>query len=454
MRCRRPSPPALSRERARGPNRVRRQIGDWFPSPARGRGARGDGRVARGLARRIAPAKSGLFDYRGVSEIFAEHARSTAGRDLDYSALDYARLEADGPQQWPYKASTREPQRLYADGVFPTASGRARFLNVGYVPVAEPVSAHYPLRLSTGRLRDQWHTMSRSGLVPALTRHAEEPFVYLHPGDIQRYKIGDGALVRIKTRRGQIVLPAMGDDSLKPGHAWLPMHWGSGFIAGDGVNALANSARDPISHQPELKHSAAAIEVLEYEWQASAWVRGSIPVLRQRLARWLALFPYAVLMPTAIGGEGLRLRLASPRKVSAAVLAELARDLRLDEADLAFDDPARGILRRILRRDGQVAAYLLAGDTRAQDALLQWIDSGVAPPSIAQVLMGRAQAAARAQVICACENVSDLAINSAIDAGQQLEQLKATLKCGTACGSCVPQIKRMIQRRNTMELQA
>lgn len=410
-------------------------------------------RIARKLAQRIAPQKSSLFDYKDPSDIFAEHAQCTAGRDLDYSALDYARLEADGPQQWPYRGSTDAPQRLYADGIFPTANGRARFMDVGYEPVAEAISAQYPLRLSTGRLRDQWHTMSRSGLVPALTRHAEEPFVYLHPGDLRRYKISAGALVRIKTRRGQLVLPAKGDDGLKPGHAWLPMHWGSGFIAGDGVNALANSARDPISHQPELKHSAAGIEVLKYEWQASAWVRGSIPVLRQRLARWLALFPYAVLMPSAIGGEGLRLRLAGPTKASATVLTELMQDLKLDEADLAFDDPARGVVRRILRHDGQVAAYLLAGDTRAQDALLQWIDSGLAPASIAQVLMGRAPATARAQIICTCENVSDQAINSAIDAGQPLEQIKTTLKCGTACGSCLPQIKRMIQHRNTMEQQ-
>src|SRR5690606_25869606 len=136
----------------------------------------------------------------------------------------------------------------------------------GYVPVAENISAHYPLRLTTGRMRDQWHTMSRSGLVPALSRHVEEPFVYLHPGDMQRYHIVDDALVKIRTRRGHVILPAKGDDSLKPGHAFLHMHWGSAYIAGHGVNALANGARDPISHQPELKHSAAGIEVLRYAW--------------------------------------------------------------------------------------------------------------------------------------------------------------------------------------------
>jgi assimilatory nitrate reductase catalytic subunit len=265
---------------------------------------------------------------------------------------------------------------------------------------------------------------------------------------MKRYKIASDALVRIKTRRGHIVLPAMADENLKPGHAWLPMHWGSGFMAGHGVNALSNNVCDPVSHQPELKHSAAAVEALKYGWHATAWIQGSIPVLRQRFAKWLAAFPYAVLMPTAVGGEGLRLRLASPEKPDAPVLEELVGDLALDDADLTFDDPARGVIRRILRCDGQVAAYLLAGDTRAQEALLQWADSNVTPENIGQVLMGRAPGVARACNVCTCESVSDQAIHTAIDAGYPLEQLKTELKSGTACGSCLPQIKRMIQRRN------
>src|SRR5690606_33327513 len=148
------------------------------------------------------------------------------------------------------------------------------------------------LRLTTGRLRDQWHTMSRSGLVPALMRHAEEPVLHLHPGDMQRYRLKDDALVKIKTRRGELVLPARSDTGLKPGHAFLPMHWGSRHMAGAGVNVLSNSARDPWSHQPELKHSAAHLEALTYPWHASAWVQGDATLIQQRLKRWLSRLPY------------------------------------------------------------------------------------------------------------------------------------------------------------------
>jgi assimilatory nitrate reductase catalytic subunit len=407
--------------------------------------------VAQKLAAHIAPHKAALFNYKDEAQIFAEHALTTAGRDLDYSTLDYAQLEAHGPQQWPYTKPTRRSVRLYQNGIFATPSQRAQFLDVGYTPVAESVSAHYPIRLTTGRLRDQWHTMSRTGLVPALTRHAEEPFIHLHPLDMQRFKLTNDVIVKVKSKRGHLILPAISDDTLKPGHGYIPMHWGSGFMAGDGVNALANNARDPVSHQPELKHSAVGIEVMKYEWHATGWIQGSISLLRQKLSKWLTAFPYAVILPTAIGHEGIRLRLAGPRPPQGAKLDELIHDLSLDQADLAFDDPARGLVRRILRHNDTIKAFLLAGDTRAHESLLQWADTGLAPENISHVLLGRVQAVTRARIVCTCESVSDQAIEQAIAQGDTLAQLKDKLKCGTSCGSCLPQIKQLIQRSNRLE---
>src|SRR3546814_9813828 len=129
------------------------------------------------------------------------------------------------------------------------------------------------------------------------------------------------------------------------------------------------------------------------------------------------------------------------------MLTMLVRDLCLEDADLVFDDPARGVVRRILRRGAGIAAYLLAGDVRASEALLNWADTGITPGNIGQVLLGRSPSMARAQVICSCMNVSDVAIQAAIDAGSDLAALKATLTCGVTCGSCLPQIKRMFQTK-------
>ena len=400
--------------------------------------------IARRLAARIAPEKAPLFAYPDEAAIFAEHARSTAGRDLDYSRLSYTVLQTQGPQQWPFHAATQGSRRLYANGIFPTANGRARFVDVGYIPVAESTSAAYPLRLTTGRMRDQWHTMSRSGLVPALNRHVEEPLVYLNRGDMRRYKLLDDMLVRIKTKRGAIILPAKADDGLKPGHAFMHMHWGSAFMAGNGINALANPARDPISHQPELKHSAAAVQVLDFPWAAGAWIQGDPALWRPRLTHWLERFPYAVLLSSALGGHSLRLRLAGPAAITTSLLEELARDLGLEQAELAFDDPAKGIMRRIRYQEGRLSAWLLAGDTRAANALLQWADTGQAPASISQILLGRGPAITRSHIVCTCANVTDTQLTDAIAAGHDLDTLKTSLKCGMTCGSCLPQIKRMM----------
>jgi assimilatory nitrate reductase catalytic subunit len=440
--------------------------------------------VATRLARRIAPDKARHFDYAGEREIFAEHARTTAGRDLDYSALTYEVLEREGPQQWPYRPSAgaheharndgRQAQaaanaqaganrgaggaasgttRLYADGRYATPNGRARFIDVGYTPVAEPITAEYPLCLTTGRLRDHWHTMARTALSPALTRHVEEPWLSLHPGDMVAAHLAEGALAKVRSRRGELFIAVRADDSLQPGQAFLPMHWGSAFIAGDGVNALTNPARDPASRQPELKHSAIAIEPAALPWQAAGWIRGDAAALRQALASWLRRFPYAAVLPTAWGGGGVRIAMAAARAPCFQTLEALCAALALTQPHAAFDDPHRGILRRVALAEKTPAAFLLAGDERLDarlfDALSAWADGGAAPASMAQLLMGRTAAVARARTVCVCHGVSDRAIEAGIAAGLDLDGLRRTLRCGTGCGSCGPEVARMVSRAHT-----
>jgi assimilatory nitrate reductase catalytic subunit len=412
--------------------------------------------VAMRLARRVAPAKVAHFDYADESQVFAEHARSTAGRDLDYSALTYGILERDGPQQWPYRPAAA-PQdggtaRLYADGRFATPDGRARFVDVGYIPVAEPVSDAYPLRLTTGRLRDHWHTMARTALSLKLIRHVEEPLLSLHPGDMARAGMAEGALARAASPRGELYVAVRADDSLQPGQAFLPMHWGSAFISGDGVNALTNPARDPWSRQPELKHSAIAVEPAALPWQAAGWVKGDAATLRQALAPWLRRFPYAVLLPSALGGGGVRIALAAAHAPDIETLEALCAALGLTQPHAAFDDPHRGVLRRVALADRMPAAFFLAGASRLPgglfkglfDALSAWADGGAAPASIAQLLMGRAAPVARARTVCVCHGVTDQAIHAGIAAGLDYEGLRQTLRCGTGCGSCGPEISRMV----------
>lgn len=418
--------------------------------------ARPDWRLAAGvatrLARRIAPARAARFDYADESEVFAEHARTTAGRDLDYSALSYAILERDGPQQWPYRRDAQGGvRRLYADGRFATPGGRARFADIGYTPVAEPVCADYPLRLTTGRLRDHWHTMARTALSAALTRHVEQPWMSLHPRDMAAAGLADGALAKVRSRRGQLYIAVRADDSLRAGQAFLPMHWGSAFIAGDGVNALTNPARDPLSRQPELKHCAIAVEHAALPWQAAGWIRGDAALLRQRLAPWLRRFPYAAVLPTALGAGGARIALAAAQAPDIDTLEALCAELDLARPQAAYDDPHRGIVRRIALAGTSPAAFLLAGDTRVVDTLEAWADGGPPPASLAQLLMGRTRPVARDRTICVCHGVTDRAIQAGIAAGLDLDGLRRTLRCGTGCGSCGPEVARMVARAHSHE---
>jgi assimilatory nitrate reductase catalytic subunit len=412
--------------------------------------ARPDWQIAQDIARRIEaklyPGRPSLFTYENPEAIFEAHKRTTIGRDLDIGGLSYGLLEQQGPQQWPFPAgATQGKTRLYEDGVFPTDSGRARFYDVGYKPVAESVNSHYPLHLTTGRVRDHWHTLSRTGLVPTLNRHEEEPRLSMAPEDLKRFKLAEGDLVRIKNKRGSLVLPVVGDTALRPGSAFLPMHWGGSYLAGLGVNALTAPVLDPVSKQPELKHCAVNVAPAKLGWQAVAYLQGDAATLRPALQYWLAAFPYAVLLPVADGGSGVRLRLAAEHAPDTEVLHKLIADLELNGGDVAtFDDPARGIVRRVRVADGKPCAFLLAGDKRAEAALAEWLDGGPTPASLARLLIGGGPVVARARVVCACVGVREDAIRKAVAAGCDVDGLKSQLGCGTGCGSCVPELARLV----------
>src|SRR5512134_768534 len=406
---------------------------------------------ARRLARRLHPAREALFAWRTPEELFAEHRETTRGRDLDITGLDYGVLEAQGPQQWPYPegAAAGRP-RLYQDGRFATRSGKARFVAVSQRGTAEDADARHPLRLLTGRLRDQWHGMARTGNTGRLFSHVEGPALSLNPDDARHLKLAAGDLAKVISRRGSLVLPVELDQRQRPGQAFIPMHWGSRFLSGLGVNALMPAACDPVSRQPELKHAAVRVERAALPWRLAALALGSPEALMARLQPFLARFPFAACVPFGREREGVSLCAAAEVAPDAGLLAELDAALGLGgEGMLEYRDARRGVSKRVRFHDDRLVAVRLSGETLAYGWLRDAAAEGQAAEQLRRWVLAPAArlpaAAPTSKVVCNCLDVSEDRIAARIAQGADLAALQGELGCGTQCGSCLPEIRRMLR---------
>ena len=200
------------------------------------------------------------FMYQSAEEIFAEFAALTEGTLCDISGASYTRLKRHGPVQWPYpKSKPTERARLYENGRFATADGKAAFIAVEHAPPVESPDKDYPLILTTGRLKHHWHTMTRTGKNAALRRRAPDPVLEINRADARRGNIQDADFVEIISRRGKVMAQARVTEEIVQGTCFLPFHWSrdEGFFKA--ANNLTLSARDPVSRQPELKACAVRV---------------------------------------------------------------------------------------------------------------------------------------------------------------------------------------------------
>ncbi len=419
--------------------------------------ARADWAIATDFARRLGPRlgradAARLFPWHAPAEIFLEHRAATRGRDLDITGLDYAKLERDGPQQWPCpEGATAGRARLYADGRFPTASGRARFVDTRHAPPAESAEPRLPLLLNTGRLRDQWHGMSRTGTVPRLYSHAPRPALAMHPADLADRRLVAGDIARVTGRRGEILVAVEANADLARGQVFLPMHWGGRSVRGAGVNTLTSAAFDPLSKQPELKLAAVEVTKAELPYGIVGLARldaglGALDALQQLLDRFahatLALFGRDAAFVEFVARDG-----NAPAAASLAALDE-ALGFVAGVRELRYDDAARGVSKRIRFRDGQIGAARLAGETRAAAWLREALLRGVAEPDarrFAAAPIDRVPAAAppRGRIVCDCHDVAEAELRRELAAAKPLADIQARLKCGTQCGSCLPELRRL-----------
>ncbi len=423
--------------------------------------ARHDWQIATEFARRLGAhlgqqkKADRLFPYTQPEQVFNEHRESTRGRDLDITGLSYALLDESGPQQWPLPTgATTGKARLYSDGVFEKPDGKAQFANTVYMATADKIDARHPLHLLTGRLRDQWHGMSRTGKVAQLFNHAEEAVISMNEDDMQRRAIRSGDLVKVSNKRGQLVLRAQASEEMQPAQTFIPMHWGSQFMHGLGVNALMSSAFDRISHQPELKHAAVKVEKLDPVWRMSVMRCGLTHDLLQNLRPLLKHFEYASCGLFGRDPAIVILRAAHTKVPDDSLIIELDRLLGMTESApmLRYDDAKRGISKRVLVENGQVTGVRLTGETLAAEWLKEIMAQGQLTDELRRWALAPLSAPpsgqrSRGKVVCSCLDVCENEITSNIVLGADFSALQDRLKCGTQCGSCVPELKQLLHKQ-------
>lgn len=204
------------------------------------------------------------FDFSDAADIYEEHTKLSKGTSIDISGLSYDRIKEMGSVQWPVPQKGHEgTKRLFENGQFLTPDKRANIHVSGNENEHEEVSKDFPLILTTGRIRDQWHTMTKTGKVSKLNKHSPKPFLEIHPSDAETRGINDGNIVKIVNKRGEVRVAAKVTNSIKRGVVFLPMHWGKKLNKDfSRANNLTSHAIDPLSKQPGFKF--AAVEVARF----------------------------------------------------------------------------------------------------------------------------------------------------------------------------------------------
>ncbi|MGX1096453.1 nitrate reductase [Amorphus sp. MBR-141] len=409
--------------------------------------AKPDWWIVTEIARRMGFAAA--FPYASVGEIFAEHAALSAFENGGTRAFDIGGLAGLGaagyhdlaPVRWPLRGDGRAQTRFGADGRFFTPDGRARFVPT---PVAQPGAEDpaYPLVANTGRVRDQWHTMTRTGRSPRLSSHIAEPYVEIHPADAAAAAIVPAGLVQVESPHGRIVARALVTEAQRPGTVFVPMHWSGQTASAARVDSLVPAITDPISGQPALKSGRVRIERYPARWYGFAVTRGRPRT--QACDYWS--------IARARGGYRAELAgLEVPGTWRALFASLLGMPLNEDEV-LAVHDA----------RSGRYRLAAFAGDALVGALFVAREPVSVARSFVAGALgdrfeeqqdrMGLLAGRPRGDVpdpgaiVCSCFDVGVHQIDAMVRAGgaTSVEAVGAALKAGTNCGSCRPEIRRII----------
>ena len=389
--------------------------------------ARADWAILCDVADRMGWAER--FAFASPAAVFREYAAMTAlsvkhGKVLDLT-LQARLTDAEYEDLEPFRWGGAHP----LSGRFSHADGKARLVSVA--PAAATADPARPLRLNTGRYRDQWHTMTRTGLSPTLSQHRREPLLEVHPSDAAAHGITDGGLARIATAAGAATFRVALTDAQRPGDLFVPMHWTDAFAAEGRCNLLALSEVDPFSGQPGFKNTPASLAPVVPEWRAFL------------VSRDAARLPNLLWATRSRVAAGWLHELAGAGALDIDAL--LPAGERIEAVDLA-----RGMRRvGVLAGDGSLLAALYltrTGQLPDRDWVSAQLIDGQA--SGAELLAGRPAAPMRERgpIVCVCHGIGTSDIRAAICAGaRSVAAIGAATAAGTNCGSCRPAIARLLR---------
>jgi len=405
--------------------------------------AKNDWQIMRDVAQ--AMGFENAFNYTCGADIFREHAalsgfENTGARQFDISALSHisdADYENFIPTPWPINA--RYPQgkkRLYTDGIFAShANDKARFLEVN--PRLPQIEAKtHQLIMNTGRIRDQWHTMTRTGRSPKLMGHVEEPFIQIHPRDASHHQLQDGQLARLTNRNADYLARVSVSEQQRIGEVFVPIHWNGQFSASARASALVNPIVDPLCGQPEYKHTPVNIEPFKQQWSGLIISANELP-------------PYGDYWTKVSLEQGVKYVVAGSHQLDMDKIKAMASPIHdwvvSQDATLSTVSMAGFV-------DSRLVFYFCAAPTDQPLIQVSFIESQLNTvcdqTNRYRLLAGRdvAAPADTGPIICSCFQVGKRTIQDEISSGRctSVEALGDTLKCGTNCGSCIPELKMLL----------
>ena len=408
------------------------------------------------------------FNYQTAAEIFKEYAglssfENSGTRDFNighYADIDQADYDALMPFQWPKpksdsQTSAVDSKRFFSDGKFFTLDGKARFVaidisNKSHVPepsISVDGTNETGFVLNTGRIRDQWHTMTRTGSIAKLSAHTGEPFAELNPSDAKALKIDDASLLEVFNRNGSVTVRVLVTNRTQPGSIFIPMHWNNQFASNARVNVLVRDLTDPVSGQPALKNQRVSI-------RRSKFASYGFMLTREK-PDCLDSFDYWAIAPIE---QGWKTEFASSD--CAQSISDLLIDKTSESADeslsnanlISYRDPVASNFRHCwFSNESLVQAVYLAPNpvSVARETIVSLFSHQFKASNDRIAVVSGAGFADRPDTgatVCSCLNVGSKTIQQSIDSGcQTVQSIGVACGAGTQCGTCRSELATMIK---------